>query len=109
MISKSILHMDLHKLNNKLVNAFVGTLLEHRQTMTYTNLENLPRPRFEGNHHLPPYNIIYDWSWGMHPNVIFLKTPKLNVKIFKIGTLGTLETHNFLCKPLIEVRSKAKL
>jgi len=29
MISKSILHMDLHKLNNKLVNAFVGTLLEH--------------------------------------------------------------------------------
>jgi hypothetical protein len=109
MISKSIPHMDLHKPNNKLLNTFVETFLEHKQTMTYTNSQNLPRPRFGGNHHLPPNNIVYDWSWGMHPNVIFLRTPKLNFKKFKIGTPCTLEAHKFLCKPPIEVRSKAKL
>jgi len=27
----------------------------------------------------------------------------------KVGTLATLGAHNFVCKPLIEVRSKAKL
>ncbi len=30
-------------------------------------------------------------------------------KIPKIGTLTTLDVHNFFCKPLIKVRSKAKL
>ncbi len=30
-------------------------------------------------------------------------------KIFEIGTFATLEAHNFLCRPPIEVRSKTKL
>jgi hypothetical protein len=34
--------------------------------------------------------------------------PKLG-EIPEIGTPVTLEAHNFLCRPLIEVRSKAKL
>ncbi len=32
-----------------------------------------------------------------------------SLEIPKIGTLVTLETHNFVCRSLIEVRSKKKL
>jgi hypothetical protein len=32
-----------------------------------------------------------------------------NPKPLNIGTLGILEGHNFLCRPLIKVRFKAKL
>jgi hypothetical protein len=35
--------------------------------------------------------------------------PLGSLKIPKIGILMILEAHNFVCKPLIEVRSKAKL
>jgi hypothetical protein len=35
------------------------------------------------------------------------KTPKLGV--FEIGTSMILKAHNFVCRPLIEVKSKAKL
>jgi hypothetical protein len=38
-----------------------------------------------------------------------LRTPKLNPEILEIGTFATLEAHNFVCKPPIEMRSKAKL
>jgi hypothetical protein len=43
---------------------------------------------------------------------IFLRFPSQeswNPKIFKIGILATLDAHNFLCKPLIEVKSNEKL
>jgi hypothetical protein len=32
-----------------------------------------------------------------------------SLEILEIRALGTLEAHNFLCKPLIKVKSKAKL
>ncbi len=48
---------------------------------------------------------------GVTPKCHFLGTPKSlgSPKIPKIKTLNTLEAHNVLCKPLIEVRSKEKL
>jgi hypothetical protein len=59
MTSKSIIHMDLHKPNNKL--ASVG--LEHFWCMdephAYMDSQDSPWPRFGGSHHLPPYSIIY--------------------------------------------------
>jgi len=35
--------------------------------------------------------------------------PNASFEIPKVEILATLEVHNFVCKPLIEVRSKAKL
>ncbi len=49
------------------------------ESRTNTDSQNSPQPKFEGNHHLPPYNILCDWSWGLHPNVIFIRIPKLGV------------------------------
>ncbi len=37
----------------------------------------------------------------------FSETPEIEIP--EIGTLMTLEAHNFLYRPLIEVRSKVKL
>jgi hypothetical protein len=54
----------------------------------YTYLQDSPQPKLGGNHHLPPYNILWDWPWGLHPNVIFLEIPKLRVLKFpKLGFL----------------------
>jgi hypothetical protein len=47
--------------------------------------QNSPLFELEGSHHLPPYNIIYDWPWGLHSNVIFLGIFKFRVpKFFKL-------------------------
>ncbi len=49
-------------------------------------------------------------TWDLHPNVILFWDPEVGgPDIPKIRTPTTLEAHNFLCGPLIEVRSKAKL
>jgi hypothetical protein len=39
----------------------------------------------------------------------FLRLPNGSLKILKIGILATSKAHNFFCKPLIEMRSKAML
>ncbi len=46
-----------------------------------------------------------------HIQMTFLHgTPKWeSLKIPKVGTLTTLGAHNFVCRPLIEMKSKAKL
>jgi len=63
-----------------------------------------------GSHHLPVYDIIYAWPWGLHPNVILSWDSQVgNTEIFGIGFLATLEAHNFLCILTIEVRFEAKL
>jgi hypothetical protein len=51
-----------------------------------------------------PYSILYDQPQGLHPNVIFPRTPKLKVLKFNI-----LEAHNFFCKPSIEMMFEKKL
>jgi hypothetical protein len=52
----------------------------------------------------PPYSIIYDWPWGLHPNVSFLETQIESFEIFNIRTFVTLDIYIFLCKPPIEMR-----
>jgi hypothetical protein len=60
--------------------------LEHFWCMdepqAYTNSQNSPQFGLGGNHHLPPYSIICDWPQGLHPNVIFPRTPKLGILKF---------------------------
>ncbi len=63
-----------------------------------------------GSHHLPPYSIFYAWPWDLHPNVILSWDSQVgSFEILEIGTLAILEAHNFLFKPLIEVRYEVKL
>jgi hypothetical protein len=49
------------------------------------------------------YNILYAWPWGLHSNVI------LSLNFFEIGTFATLEAHNILCRPRIDVKFEPKL
>ncbi len=89
----------------------VETLLVHGRT---TNIHKLTRfiivHIWGGSHHLPPYSILYDQPRGLHPNVILFRDSQVgNPKILKIGTISTLEGHNFFFKPVIEVMLKEKL
>jgi hypothetical protein len=75
-----------------------------------TDSQDSSQPGLRGNHHLPPYSIFYAWSGGLHPNVILSRDSQVgNLEILEIGIPVTLEAYNFFCKPLIEVRAKAKL
>ncbi len=110
MTNESIIHMDFHKPNNKLVNA----QLEHFWCMdsprANTDSQDSPWPGLEGNHHLPPYSILYACPWGLHPNIILSQDFQVgSLEIPKIGISMILEAHNFLCRPLIEMKSKTNL
>jgi len=72
-----------------------------------TNSQDSSRLGLGGNHHLPPYNIICGWPTPKCHFVSGLSSWSLEIP--EIGTLATLEAHNFVCRPLIEVRSRAKL
>jgi hypothetical protein len=64
-----------------------------------------------GTYHLPPYSILCTSSRGLHPNdfsllgLLRLGSPE----IAPTRTPATLESCNFVSRPQIEVRSKAKL
>jgi hypothetical protein len=52
----------------------------------------------------------FGWPWSLHPNGFSLSgLLSGSPEILPTGTLATLEPHNFAIRPLIEVRSKAKL
>jgi hypothetical protein len=75
-----------------------------------TDSQDSPKPKFGGNHHLPPYSILYAWPQGQHPNVILSQDSQVgSPEILEIGIFAILNANNFLCRPLIEVMSKAKL
>jgi hypothetical protein len=108
--SESIIHKDLHKPNNKLVSASwntFGARMNHGQTWIHKTHHG---PNLGGSHHLPLYNIICAWPHGQHSNVILSRDSQVgSPKISKIGTLLTLEAHNFMCKPSIETRFEERL
>jgi hypothetical protein len=69
------------------------------------NSQDSPWLELGGNHHLPPYSILYGSPQGYTQTTFFSGIAQFP----KIGTFVTLDAHNFLCRPLIEVRSKEKL
>jgi hypothetical protein len=76
-----------------------------------TNTDSQDSPRFGlgGSHHLPPYTILCAWPQDLHPNVILSRDSQVeNLEIFEIAPV-TLEAHNFLCRPPIEVRFEANI
>jgi hypothetical protein len=100
--SKSIIHMDLHKPNNKLVNAKLKhfwCMNEPRQTWIHKTHHGLDL----GEATTFPLIVIFV------PGHMAITQMSFCSEIPKIGTLATLEAHNFVWKPPIEVRFKAKL
>ncbi len=102
MISGSIIHKNLHKPNNKLVSAWLEHFCCIDKPRAYIDSQDSSRFRLRGGHYLPPYSILYACPWGLHPYVVLSQD-------FEIGTLATLQAHNVLWKPSIEVRFKEKL
>jgi hypothetical protein len=58
--SMSIIHMNLHNPNNKLVNVWLKHFWCTDEPHAYSNSQDSPQPGFGGSHHFPPYNIICD-------------------------------------------------
>ncbi len=84
-----------------------GALLVHGQA---TNSQDSPQPKLGGSHHLPPYNILCAWPWYQYPNVIMSQDSQMGVLKFpKLGLPRLWKSITFVCKPPIEMRSKAKL
>jgi hypothetical protein len=81
--------------------------------------------RTTGKHKLTRFNTLQTWGEAPPPSPLEYSLclamgptrkchfvsglPSWSREIPKIGTLTTLEAHNFVCKPLIKVRSKTKL
>ncbi len=82
----------------------------HRQAMGKHEFTKVTMTRTWGNHHLPPYSILYAWPKSMHPNAILSRNSQVgSPEIFEIETFATLKAHNFLSEPSIEASSKATL
>jgi len=72
-----------------------------------TDSQNSPQPKLGGSHHLPPYSILFVWPQDQHPNVILFRDSQIGVPKFSKLSLPQLwGAHNFVWKPLIEMRSK---
>jgi hypothetical protein len=68
--------------------------------------QDSPRPGLGGSHHLPPYSILCTAPRGLHPNGFsLLGLLSGNPEIVPAKNLATLEPHNFVSRPCIEVRS----
>jgi hypothetical protein len=83
-----------------------GARTSHKQTWTHKT------------HHGPnlgeattfPYIVFYVLGHAANTQMSFcLGTPKWEFEIPKIGTPMTLEDHNFVCRPPVEMRYQAKL
>ncbi len=106
---KSITHTDLHKLSDRLVNVQLehfGAWISHMQTWTHKT------------HYGPdlgaittfPLIVYFVLGHGTNTQMSFVPgLPSENLEIPKIETFTTLEAHNFVCRPWIEVTFEAKL
>jgi hypothetical protein len=56
--SGSIIHIDLHNPNNKLVSVWLENFWCMDKPWAYTNSHDSPQPGLGGSHHLPPYIIL---------------------------------------------------
>jgi hypothetical protein len=107
---KLITHTDLHKPNNKLVSAYLEHLWCMDKPCANTNSHNLPWLGLGGSHYLSPLKYTLCMATWPAPKCHFVQgLPSGSPEIPKTRTLGTLEAHNVVCTPSIEVRSKVKL
>jgi hypothetical protein len=88
LTNNSIIHMDLHKLNNKLVSAQLEHLWCMDKPWETTDSQNSPQLGLGGSHHLPLYSIVSAWPQDQHPNVILSRDSLMWISKFpKLGLL----------------------
>ncbi len=102
LTSKSIIHTDLQKPNK-----LVSVQLKHFWCTDES--QNSQWPGLGGSHHCPPLIVFFVPGHGANTQMSFCPGIPKCLEILKIGTPATLEAHNFMCKPLIEVRYQTKL
>ncbi len=111
--SSVVFHLDSHLSPSRSWECvIVGSLLVHKRTTSIHKFLKLAIAQIWGEPTPCPYNIICPWSRGLHCSQMSfcLGTPKL--KILKFSKLRLLEFWmpiNFLWRPFIEVKPKAKL
>jgi hypothetical protein len=87
------------------LNAF-GARTSHMQTWIHKTHHNMDL----GEATTFPLIVIMCLAMGLASKCHFvLGLPSGSLEIHKVGTLATLGAHNFVCRPPIEMRSKAKL
>ncbi len=52
------------------------------RTTGNSDTQDSPRPKLEGSHHLPPYNILCNSPWGAHPNGFLSRDSQMGVPKF---------------------------
>ncbi len=87
-----------------------GALLVHGQATGKHRLIRFTTAQIWGKPQPSPLSYTLCLARDQHPNVHFVpRLPNWSPEIPKIRTPVTLETHNFVCKPLIEMMYKKKL
>ncbi len=74
-----------------------------------TNSQDSPQPKLGGSHHFPLIIFSMPTHEASTQMSFCLRTPKWesqNSQNPKIGTLTTLDAHNFLCRPPMEMMSQ---
>ncbi len=92
----------------------VSAQLEHfwcqDESRATSNSQNSPWPELGGNHHLPPLQYTLQLLTGATSKWFFVRgLPNGDPEIPTIGIPAILEANNLTCRPLIAMRSKAKL
>ncbi len=83
--SGSIIFMNLHKSNNKLVNVWLEHFWCTNKSRAYTNSQDSPQPILVRSHRLPPYSILCTWPWACTQMSFCFETLKLKIlKILKL-------------------------
>jgi hypothetical protein len=81
MTSKSTIHIDLHKPNNKLVSAWLEHFWCMDKPQTNMDSQHSPWPGLEGSHHLPPIVFIMPGHKANTQMSFCPETPKLESQI----------------------------
>ncbi len=73
--------------------------------------QDSPRPKFEGSHHLPSYNIFYASPWSPHPNGLFIsRLPKRGIpKLLRLVTHSQVSGWTHLRVQLCKVAESGDL
>ncbi len=102
--------MNLHKTKQQVGQCIAGPLLVLRQITGKLRLTRLTTARTWGKPPPSPLQYTLCLATGPAPKCHFVpRLPSGSPEISTTKTPATLGAHNFTCKPLIEMRSKAKL
>jgi len=83
-----LLHSPASKTNPKLVKTHFAPIWCWDKPRTTLDSLDFPRPRFRGNHHLPPYSILCSSPREPHPNGTFSRDSQGGVpKLSRVGLL----------------------